>query len=58
MRNIGVKLINKNWTAVEDKNFKDDYVFFDRFKFDICSILSSYFQTDVISLEIYEEILR
>jgi hypothetical protein len=58
LKNIGIKLINKEWNAAEDKNFKNDYVFFDRFKFDICSLFSSYFQTDIISLESYEEILR
>ena len=41
---VGFKALNVDWTAFSDVSYQRSHVFFDRFKFDVCSLFSFYIQ--------------
>ena len=37
---MGAKRLKEDWLVFNDCNFQKTYVYFDRFKFDVCSLLT------------------
>jgi len=49
---------NDKFTVYNDTNYKKKYVFFIRFKFDLCSLVAEHIENEAIQPMIFEVILR
>lgn len=55
---MGIEDTNIHWTVPYDSNFKKEYIFYDRFQFDLCSLFSNQIEQDQIDIELLEFLLR
>ena len=55
---VGFTSLNLDWTAFSDVSYQKSHVFFDRFKFDFCSLFSGYIHTQQVDSSLLEAIIR
>ena len=49
---------SEKYVVYNDTNYKRKYVLFDRFKFDLCSLISRHIEQGTISAQLFEIVLR